>query len=193
MAKGDTGSGEGIGGPGGGGGGGSNPPPEESTMQTGPRGRIQAALGWPERAEEAEKKVEELNAKVAAIEQELATARAALAQLETRHRLERELEQAGAIDLQTAILLAELELNAAEESSVESTVESLRASKPYLFQSAGHTGGPSPWPGPGAVSAAMAAHAPRTNDALSAAAAEAAATGDRAALLRYLQLRRRGA
>ncbi|MCA9293991.1 MAG: hypothetical protein KDA20_09280 [Phycisphaerales bacterium] len=190
MAKDDTGSGEGVTGGQGGGSGGQT---EEATMESSARGRVQAALGWPERAEEAEKKVEDLNTKVVALEQELATARAALAQLETRHRLERELEQAGAVDLQTAILLAELELTATEDANVESTVDALRTSKPYLFQNAAHGAAPSPWPSPGAISAAMTAHAPKSNDALTAAAAEAASTGDRAALLRYLQLRRRGA
>ena len=162
-------------------------------MQTQGRGRVQAALGWPERAAQAEAKAEELEEKVTSLETELATSRAALAQLETRHRLERELDQAGAIDLQTAILLAELELNASEEASVESTIEMLRTEKPYLFKSAANAGTTTPWPSPGAISAAMAAHAPKQHDALATAAEEAAATGDRAALLRYLQLRRQHA
>ncbi len=189
MAKGDPGEGAGVGGGGSGGGGAA----EQATTAPPSRGRVQAALSASERAEEAETLIKTLNAKIVSLEENLATAQAAFGQLEMRHRLERELEAAGAVDLETAVLLAELSLSSTDAATPDSAVTELRASKPFLFKHAGHGSATSPWPSPGAISAAMAAHATTNNDALASAAEEAAATGDRGALLRYLQLRRQQA
>ncbi len=119
-----------------------------------------------------------LAARVAELEAALADARRTLESAERTRDLEGRLRDAGAVDLETALLLAERALEAAGEADPAGIVDDLARDKPFLFLS-----------GPASAGAAMAPQAAR-NVALESARDEAM-RGDRRALLRYLRLRRR--
>ena len=104
-------------------------------------------------------------------------AREALDAVERRQRVDRALADADAIDLESARLLTEVALGG--ESDIEGAVADLRRRKPFLFRSRGVRAGPAP-----------GGRAPQAAEGLIEAAEEAARTGDRRALLRYLDLRR---
>ncbi len=148
--------------------------PEDGELGAGNR---LAALG-ASRSDELEAEVERLREKVAELEAELASS-------EFRHRLEWALTAAGAVDVPAAAALALLELDASAEGDsppdVDALVEGLRSEKPYLF---------TPSAGVVATPLAGATRAAGGSSGMSEAAAEAARTGDRNALMRYLHLRR---
>ena len=120
------------------------------------------------------------------LEEQLELAEARIADLERqlssqslRADLERELAEAGAVDLETAMVLAE-RLLAQEEIGVSEAVESLRNTKGFLFRSREPSSGAS----------ALAGSPMRARDSLEDLAREAGETGDRRAVLRYLRRRR---
>ena len=114
--------------------------------------------------------------RVQALEAEVAQARASAQASDLRRRVETALLEAGAVDVETASLLVERAIAGQETPNVEAAVSSLRAGKGWLFS---------------ASSAPGALHAPAHDGGEEASlAAEAAARGDRRALLRYLRLRR---
>lgn len=95
---------------------------------------------------------------------------------------DKKLQEAGAIDLETATLLTEMALVETDDPDVEQTVSDLRRRKPFLFRSNTR----------GAVVLGPKIDNDRSPaaDVLERAAVEAHTTGSRSALLRYLRLRR---
>lgn len=143
----------------------------------------QAAQATPE------DRVASLEGKVNELVGTLARTREALDAAERRHQIDLALVEADAVDLETARLLTEVAVGQMDDRDVELAVRELRQRKPFLFK-----GGAKAGSGParasrhvGAMGARSAAQAPA---ALKNFANEAAATGDRAALLRYLRARR---
>lgn len=104
----------------------------------------------------------------------------ALAGVERRFELERALSDAGVIDLETALAVADGRVASGE--AVPSIVSELVASKPFLFRVARS-------PGRGSASGGAAVG---SESSLSGLADEARKTGDRRALTRYLRKRRQG-
>jgi len=118
--------------------------------------------------------------RVVALERSLHEAQSALAASERRRSLERALLEAGAVDLDAAIAVAERVSGDDDEGAdAAQTVAALRRSKPFLFRDTSRVSG-----------AAMSARAPAGRPGAERAADEAAATGDRASLLRYMRARR---
>lgn len=127
---------------------------------------------WRARAMEAERRAE-------ALAQEAAGAQEALRACEQGRAIDEALRDAGAIDLETARLLTEAAISRMDEGDVALAIDELRGAKPFLFAQPAQRSG-------------LAARLERaSDDPLDEAAAEAAASGDRTALLRYLRLRRR--
>lgn len=124
--------------------------------------------------------VESLQAKVDELSATLAQTREALDGAERRHAIDLELIRGEAIDLETARLLTQASVTQMKDADASAVVADLRRRKPFLFRR----------PGGRAGEGAMAPHAGGSGAADSAR--EAAATGDRAALLRYLRARRVG-
>lgn len=129
-------------------------------------------------------RAEALVRELAQTENALSEAREALDQAERRHQIDLLLIESEAIDMESARLLTELYANQSEGSDIASAIEKLKQSKPFLFRP---SLSPRGVPGP-AMSAASAA----SGGPLADAAEEAARTGDRSALLRYLRARRTG-
>ncbi|MGP1273643.1 MAG: hypothetical protein ACTS22_09955 [Phycisphaerales bacterium] len=128
--------------------------------------------------------IETLQAENAALQERVAELESALAAMESLHKLERELLDAGVVDLETALALAEPRVRAGEEASA--VASSLVSGKPFLFASpvlhgAGAGGGSS-----------QSARSGASAGGLGSLADEARRTGDRRVLTRYLRQRRLG-
>lgn len=137
---------------------------------------------WKARADEAEEKVAQLEARVGELEGELVSANEAVKTVERRGEIDRELTAAKAIDLETARLLTEATIGEMDEPDVSIAVRELCDRKPFLFaskQSGMHRGVSM---GPSAVR--------NSDDELESMANSARSSGDRSELLRYLRVRR---
>lgn len=125
-----------------------------------------------------------LAAENASLKARIAEMEASMALAEARHALERLLVDAGVIDLETALTLAEPELVSGEPA--EAVASGLVAGKPFLF-----AGGAAPGRSTG-LGSAMGTGRGEDRSPLSSLADEARRTGDRGALTRYLRRRRLG-
>lgn len=148
-------------------------------QDSGVKAAVSEELVWRARAARAEAQVEELNARLGEIEQELESARTEAGRADQRRALELELALADAVDVDTAAMVAESILAHMDEPDVTSAVAILRRTKPFLFRATSKTSAMS-----GRVQAG-------TNGSdLGELADEARDSGDRGALLRYLRARR---
>lgn len=120
-----------------------------------------------------------LEREVAGLRATLAAARDALDAAERRHSIDLALIKEDAVDLETARLMTEAAVAGMDTPDVARAVGELRQRKPFLFRRA-H------------AASAMGARVERREDASAGLAREAAETGDRRALLRYLRARRVG-
>jgi len=134
-----------------------------------------------ERAREAERRIGELESKLAETEASLAEARQTVDSVERRRQIDLALMDADAVDLESARLLTEVAIEGMDEPDVAKAVRELRERKPFLFKRRAG----------GIRASSQSPHAPGAQtDPLTGAAEDAARTGDRRALLRYLQLKR---
>jgi hypothetical protein len=193
----DLGAGEiGDGADGGGGGGDGSAPMVDEADGVGVPAHV--ALRCAERAEAAEERAESLQARVQELESSLAASRAEVERLGVEREMDAALSGAGVVDAETARLLASAVMERGECSCASEAVEMLRETKPFLFTGdssaagSGSAASAAPGPGAGMSGAAMSGlgHGGGSLAEALAAAEEAAATGDRRALLRYLRLRR---
>lgn len=156
------------------------PPPGEDRDITGEQ-------RWRRKAQEAEALAQQLRERLAVVSEELAACREALDACERRHNTDLALLEAGAVDLETARLLTEAAVERMSGADVATAVADLRRSKPFLFRRAREPGAAQRDALAGMAASSVASPA---GDEASAALEAAALTGDRAALLRYLRLRR---
>jgi len=137
---------------------------------------------WKSRAQEAEEKVEGLEAMVAELEVQLASANDAVKTVERRGEIDRELVAAKAVDLETARLLTEATIGEMDSPDVAIAVRELCDRKPFLFACKKHGVNTGLAMGPAAVR--------NGTDELESMASSARSSGDRSELLRYLRVRR---
>lgn len=145
---------------------------------------------WRRRALEAEALVEQLGAEIEALRAQLETA-------SRTHDVNALLERAGALDVDAARAVLDARLANApsgEPADLVAAVDDLKRALPFLFTTpTKEPGSSSPAPPASRVRSAMSAapdHSARAFDDLDDALELASTTGDRAALLRYLRLRR---
>lgn len=151
-------------------------PPEPADKNLSPGDIAEKTLTT--RAQRAEEQASSLETQVVRLQSELDQSRAALSQADRLHAVDMALTQAGAVDLETARLLAHRQMNESPDISTDELVASLTRAKPYLFAP---------------VRVSHSAMSPRIDDAQAAlcdAADRASRTGDRASLLAYLRARR---
>lgn len=124
-------------------------------------------------------------ARIRALEAEISVLRAtvtdlqhALAGTERRGLIEKALTDNQAVDMETATLLIEVAMGGPGAPDAATAVRDLRKRKPFLFHGGSVRGS--------AMSGAMT----EGDGGMGRAAEEARASGDRAALLRYLKMRR---
>jgi hypothetical protein len=156
---------------GGGGGAPASLPGEQDVEQT-------ETMRWRQRAMELEAQLAEARTALDEAGRALEEAQRALGESERRRRIEQALAGAGPIDTEAAFVLVEHAMSGMKEPDVAAAVAQLRRTRPWLFRPAAESSasaGIGAGPAPGAIGDA---------------AREAAATGDRRALLRYLRARR---
>jgi hypothetical protein len=144
---------------------------------------VAESIRYRKRAQSAEKKLEVLAEQLAQAQAQTAQLSEQLSGVETEQKLMRQLAAAGAVDLETAVLIAKARMQGQTAADVTGVIEQLKKEKQYLF---GGTGG--------AVTPAKTAGARErvtSNETiLEKAAKKAATTGSRADLHEYLRLRR---
>lgn len=128
-------------------------------------------------------RVSELASQNAALATQLSQSREALDHAEKRHQIDALLTEADTIDIESTRLLTELAVQQMPGKEVREVIADLRRRKPMLFR-AKRTSTSAPGP-----MSPTSRTAPGEAD-LEDAAEEAALTGDRNALLRYLRARR---
>ena len=127
-------------------------------------------------AETLAEQLAQANARIAQISDELDG-------LQIEQKLTHKLAAAGAIDLEAAVLVAKTRIDGKTEADIDSCVTQVRKEKAYLF------GGSAPVVTPRKTASAKD-RLTNNQTALEQAAKQAARTGRRADLLRYLNLRR---
>lgn len=146
---------------------------------------ISEELVWKARAEDAEGEVERLTERLTEVERDLARSVQQLDSAETKRQIERELFESDVLDLEACCLLTEAAVSQMDEPDVREAVRELRKARPYLFHS--QVGAAA---GDRDLGRATMLPAQHGGDGLEEMADSARASGDRAALLRYLRQRR---
>ena len=141
---------------------------------------VSEAIRYRKRAQTAEQQLEQINEELRVMSAQLKEANQAVAGLERRQKVDALLMESDAIDLEAARLLTEQAVLTMDEPDIELAVEDLRRHKPYLFRRRRD---------PDDSAMAPSLH-PDGHDPAEQAAEQAARTGDRRDLLRYLRLRR---
>lgn len=141
---------------------------------------VSEAIRYRKRAQTAEQQLEALKEELRVVNAKLEESGQTISDLERRQRVDALLSEADAIDLEAARLLTEQAVLRMDEPDVELAVKDLRRHKPYLFRRRSDT-----------LDSAMAPSlSPNGHDPAEQAAEDAARSGDRRDLLRYLRLRR---
>jgi len=144
---------------------------------------VAESIRYRKRAQSAEKKLEVLTEQLAEAKTQTEKMSERLNTIQTEQKLTHKLVAAGAVDLETATLIAKVRMQNQNEADVDGVIEQLKKEKQYLF---GGTGG-SVTPGKTAGARERVAH---NQTVLERAAKKAATTGNRADLHEYLKLRR---
>jgi len=144
---------------------------------------VSESIRYRKRAQSAEKKVETLAQALAEAKSEATKLAEQLSDIQLEQKLIRKLAATGAIDLETAVLIAKARIEDDTQADLDGVVEQLKKEKQHLFSGTGAT-----------VAAKKTAGAKdrMTNNQtiLERAAKKAATTGNRTDLQEYLKLRR---
>jgi signal recognition particle GTPase len=141
---------------------------------------VSEAIRYRRRAQTAEQCLAELKGQLQDTNVELEQSRSLIDKLERRQQIDEVLSESDAVDLEVTRLLTEAAVEMMEDPDIREVVEDLRRHKPYLFRKQS------------VKATVMGAH-PRGpgRSEVNQAAEQAAATGNRRDLLRYLRLRRK--
>jgi uncharacterized protein YfcZ (UPF0381/DUF406 family) len=144
---------------------------------------VAESIRYRKRAQSAEKKVEALTEQLAEAKSQAIKISEQLSNIQTEQKLTRKLAAAGAVDLETAMLIAKARVEDQTEADVDGVIEQLKKEKQYLFTD-----------GNRAVTVKKTAGAreriQNSQTILERAAKKAATTGNRTDLQEYLKLRR---
>ena len=144
---------------------------------------VAESIRYRKRAQSAEKKVETLAEQLMEAKMQATKITEQLSNIQLEQKLTRRLAAAGAVDLETAVLIAKARMGSSDKADLDGVIEQLKKEKQYLF------GGSN-----GVVTAQRTAGAKdrmqNSQTILERAAKKAAATGNRTDLQEYLKLRR---
>lgn len=141
------------------------------------------SIRYRKRAQSAEKKLEELSERLADAKAEAEAAAEQLKNIQVEQKLMNKLTEAGAVDLETAMLLARVRIEGQNEAEIDGVVKQLRKEKQYLFADVGSLGALK-------KTAGVRERMEGGRNILERAARRAATTGNRTDLQEYLKLRR---
>jgi multidrug resistance efflux pump len=144
---------------------------------------VAESIRYRKRAQSAEKKLEVLTEQLAEAKAQTEKMSEQLSTIQTEQNLMHKLVAAGAVDLETATLIAKVRMQNQNEADVDGVIEQLKKEKQYLF------GGTSGSVTPGKTAGARE-RVGNNQTLLERAAKKAATTGNRADLHEYLKLRR---
>lgn len=144
---------------------------------------VAESIRYRKRAQSAEKKLEVLNEQLAEAKAQTEKMSEQLSTVQTERNLMHKLVSAGAVDLETATLIAKTRMQNEEAADVDGVIEQLKKEKQYLFSGTGSSATP------GKIAGAKERVA-NNQTVLERAAKKAATTGNRADLHEYLKLRR---
>jgi hypothetical protein len=142
------------------------------------------SIRYRKRAQSAEKKVEDLSEQLAESRSQAGEMVEQLRSIKTDQELTLKLAKAGALDVETAALLAKARVEAQEGTDVDEVIEQLKKEKRYLF--GGQQGGAAGLQ----KTAGVRDKTSNSQTVLERAAKKAATTGNRTDLQEYLRLRR---
>jgi uncharacterized protein YhaN len=146
---------------------------------------VAESIRYRKRAQSAEKKIEELTEQLAQAKTQTAELSEQLSDIQTEQKLTRQLAAAGAVDLETAVLIARARLQDKDDADVKNVIEQLKKEKQFLFTD----GSPGPVPKKTAGARDRVTNS-SAYGGLEKAAKKAATTGSRTDLHEYLKLRR---
>lgn len=144
---------------------------------------VAESIRYRKRAQSAEKKIESLTEQLAQANSQTAELSEQLSDIQTEQKLMRQLAAAGAVDMETAVLIARARMQDQDDADVTGVIEQLKKEKQYLF--AGSSAGVTPTKTAGARDRVT-----NSQTLLERAAKKAATTGNRTDLHEYLKLRR---
>ena len=144
---------------------------------------VAESIRYRKRAQSAEKKIEELTEQLAQAKSQTAELTGHLSDIQTEQKLMRQLAAAGAVDLETAVLIAKARIQDKDDADVAGVIEQLKREKQFLFA----VGSPGPVP---TKTAGARDRVTNSQTLLERAAKKAATTGSRTDLHEYLKLRR---
>ena len=144
---------------------------------------VAESIRYRKRSQSAEKRVEVLNEHLAEAKSQVTKMSEQLSDIQAEQKLTRKLAAAGAVELETSVLVAKARMEGQTQADLDSVVEQLKKEKQYLFAGAGGTV---------TTKKTSGAKERMTNNqtALERAAKKAAMTGNRTDLHEYLKLRR---
>lgn len=145
---------------------------------------VSESIRYRKRAQSAEKKNEALSEQLAEARSEASKLSEQLNEIKIEQKLTEKLAVAGAVDLETAVLIAKAKMKDETEADLEGVVEQLKKEKQYLFDSESGRGIGSQ------KTSGVKERMVNNRTALARAAKKAAVTGNRADLQEYLKLRR---
>ncbi|MHC4423205.1 MAG: hypothetical protein ACYSWR_00845 [Planctomycetota bacterium] len=144
---------------------------------------VAESIRYRKRAQSAEKKVEALAEQLSQAKAQTCEIAEQLNSIQVEQKLTRKLAAAGAVDLETAVLIAKAKVEGETEADLDSVIERLKKEKQYLFG--------------GSDAATVAKKTAGAKDRmqnsqtiLERAAKRAATTGNRTDLQEYLKVRR---
>ena len=144
---------------------------------------VAESIRYRKRAQSAEKKIETLAEQLAQAKSQASETAKELSSIRVEQKLTHKLAAAGAIDLETAVLIAKAKIETETEADLDGVIEQLKKEKQYLFARTG-----------AAATAKKTAGAKdrmqNSQTILERAAKKAATTGNRTDLQEYLKLRR---
>jgi len=144
---------------------------------------VAESIRYRKRAQSAEKKIEELTEQLAQAKSQTAELSGKLSDVQTEQKLMRQLAAAGAVDLETAVLIARARLQDKDDADATDVIKQLKKEKQFLFTAGS----------PGSTPTKTAGARDRVTNSqtlLEKAAKKAATTGNRTDLHEYLKLRR---
>jgi hypothetical protein len=144
---------------------------------------VAESIRYRKRAQSAEKKIETLTEQLAQAKAQTTELSEQLSDIQTEQTLTRQLAAAGAVDLETAVLIARARLQDKEDADVSGVIEQLKKEKQFLFTAG--SSGQAPTKTAGARDRVT-----NRQTLLERAAKKAATTGSRTDLHEYLKLRR---
>ena len=167
----------------------SDPGPDESGG-SGKLVPVAESIRYRKRAQSAEKKIEALTEQLAEAKAQTAKMSEQLSSIATEHELIRKLAAAGAVDLETSVLIVKARMQDQSQADSDGVIEQLKKEKQYLFGGNPDLSGRTLGPGTAKKTAGAKERITNNQTILEKAAKKAATTGNRADLQEYLKLRR---